>query len=159
MKVLGIDPGSNITGYGLIEKNPRGLTGKAFGEIRSPRGGTFSGRLLKIHTEMAELIESHEPDAIAMEEIFFGKNVQSLIKQGHARGVAILAAVQRGIPIYEYSPTQIKQAVVGYGQAGKGQVQSMVKIILGLSETPSLDASDALAIAICHSNFLKKAES
>jgi crossover junction endodeoxyribonuclease RuvC len=158
MKVLGIDPGSNITGYGLIENGPRGLTGKAFGEIRSPRGGTFSGRLLKIHREMSELIDSHEPDAVAMEEIFFGKNVQSLIKQGHARGVAILAAVQRGIPIFEYSPTQIKLAVVGYGLAGKGQVQSMVKLILGLSETPSLDASDALAIAICHSNFLKKTE-
>lgn len=159
MKVLGIDPGSNITGYGLIEKGPKGLTGKAFGEIRSPRGGTFSGRLLKIHREMTELIDSHEPDAVAMEEIFFGKNVQSLIKQGHARGVIILAAAQRGIPIFEYSPTRIKQAVVGYGHAGKDQVQSMVKIILGLSDIPSLDASDALAIAICHSNFLKKAES
>lgn len=158
MKVLGIDPGSNITGYGLIEKGPRGLTGKVYGEIRSPRGGTFSGRLLKIHREMAELIDAYGPDAVAMEEIFYGKNVQSLIKQGHARGVAILAAAQRGIPIFEYSPTQIKQAVVGYGQAEKKQVQSMVKIILNLSETPSLDASDALAIAICHSNFQKITE-
>jgi crossover junction endodeoxyribonuclease RuvC len=158
MKVLGIDPGSNITGYGVIEKGPKGLTGKAFGEIKALRGGTFSGRLLKIHREMVELIDNHEPDAVAMEEIFYGKNVQSLIKQGHARGVAILAAAQRGIPIFEYSPTQIKQAVVGYGQAEKSQVQSMVKIILGLSQTPSLDASDALAIAICHSNFLKTTE-
>jgi len=158
MKVLGIDPGSNITGYGLIERGPKGLIGTAFGEIRSPRGGTFSGRLLKIHTEIFELIDSLKPDAVAMEEIFYGKNVQSLIKQGHARGVAILAVAQRGIPIYEYSPTQIKQAVVGYGQASKDQVLSMVKIILGLSETPSLDASDALAIAICHSNFLKTTE-
>lgn len=158
MKVLGIDPGSNVTGYGLIENGPKGLTGKAYGEIKSPRGGTFSGRLLKIHQEMSELIDSHEPDAVAMEEIFYGKNVQSLIKQGHARGVAILAAAQRGIPIYEYSPTQIKQAVVGYGLAGKGQVQSMVKVILGLPKTPSPDAADALAIAICHSNFRKTAE-
>lgn len=158
MKVLGIDPGSNVTGYGLIEKNSTGLVGARYGEIRSPRTGAFSGRLLKIHSEMRELIAAARPDAIAMEEIFFGKNVQSLIKQGHARGVAILAAAQSGIPIYEYSPTEIKQAVVGYGHADKKQIQSMVKVILGITGTPSLDAADALAIAICHANYLKTTE-
>lgn len=158
MKVLGIDPGSNITGYGLIEKNGAGLVGAAYGEIRSPRTGTFSGRLLKIHSGMMKLISESSPDAIAIEEIFYGKNVQSLIRQGHARGVAILAAAQSGVPVYEYSPTEIKQAVAGFGHADKKQVQSMVRIILGISRMPSLDASDALAIAICHSNYMKTSE-
>jgi crossover junction endodeoxyribonuclease RuvC len=112
-----------------------------------------------LHSEIARLIASANPDAIAIEEIFCGKNVQSLIKQGHARGVAILASAQSGVPIFEYSPNEIKKAVVGYGHAEKGQIQSMVKVILGISGTLSLDASDALAIAICHSNFLKKESS
>src|SRR5512137_1465961 len=159
MKVLGIDPGSNITGYGIIEKSRSGLKWTAHGEIRAPRNGSLSARLLKLHSEIASLIASANPDAIAIEEIFCGKNVQSLIRQGHARGVAILASAQSGVPIFEYSPNEIKKAVVGYGHAEKGQIQSMVKVILGISGTLSLDASDALAIAICHSNFLKKESS
>ncbi len=156
MRVLGIDPGSNITGFGIIEKSRKGLVGIRYGEIKAGRNQALSSRLFKIYTQLSEIMITESPDAVALEEIFFGKNVQSLIKQGHARGIAILAAAQQGVPVYEYSPLEIKKAVVGYGFAEKGQVQKMVKLILGLTGDPPLDASDALAIAICHSNFLKE---
>ncbi len=119
MKVLGIDPGSNITGYGIIEKSRSGLKWTAHGEIRAPRNGSLSARLLKLHSEIARLIASTNPDAIAIEEIFCGKNVQSLIKQGHARGVAILASAQSGVPIFEYSPNEIKTGCRGVRSCGE----------------------------------------
>ncbi|MEW6332710.1 MAG: crossover junction endodeoxyribonuclease RuvC, partial [Thermodesulfobacteriota bacterium] len=102
-----------------------------------------------------EAIRESAPQALAIEEIFYGKNVKSLIRQGHVRGVAILAGRHMGVPVYEYSPLEIKKAVVGYGRAEKSQVQTMVKAILGLPELPPPDAADALAVAICHGNFLK----
>ncbi len=102
-----------------------------------------------------EVVKKSNPDRVALEDIFYGKNVKSLIKQGHARGVILLAASHSGLPVYEYSPLEIKQAVVGYGRAEKSQVQQMVKVILGMPVVPTADAADALAVAICHSNFGK----
>lgn len=155
MIVLGIDPGTKVTGYGIVEKNRRGLAHVTHGEIKIRKGELLSQGLKKIYNSLMEIIREFDPDTIAIEDIFYGKNVKSLIKQGQARGVAILTASHNDIPIYEYSPLEIKKAVVGYGRAEKTQVQHMVKAILKLEELPPEDASDALAIAICHSNFLK----
>ena len=155
MRILGIDPGTNVTGYGLIEKNKSSLTGIVYGEIRNKRNDPLSRRLDIVFTELLKMMEEMRPAVIALEDIFYGKNVSSLIKQGHVRGVIVLAATRAGIPVYEYSPLEVKKAVVGYGMAEKGQVQQMVKAILRLSELPPPDAADALAMAICHGNFLK----
>jgi crossover junction endodeoxyribonuclease RuvC len=154
-RVLGIDPGSQVTGYGVIEKARSGLCHVVYGEIKPGRGATLSLCLQTIYDGLREAIRQSAPAALAIEDIFFGKNVKSLIKQGHVRGVAILAGKHMGIPVYEYSPLEIKKAVVGYGRAEKSQVQMMVRAILNLSELPPPDAADALAVAICHSNFLK----
>jgi crossover junction endodeoxyribonuclease RuvC len=152
---LGIDPGSHVTGYGAVEKVRSGLHWIAQGEIRTGRGALLSSCLKTIYDGLREVIRQAEPDAVAIEDIFFGKNVRSLIRQGHVRGVAILAGIHGGIPVYEYSPLEIKKAVVGYGRAEKGQVQTMVRAILNLSELPPADAADALAVAICHIHFFK----
>jgi crossover junction endodeoxyribonuclease RuvC len=154
-RVLGIDPGSQVTGYGVIEKVRSGLCHIVYGEIKPGRGAALSLCLQTIYDGLREAIRQSAPDALAIEEIFYGKNVKSLIKQGHVRGVAILAGKHSGIPVYEYSPLEIKKAVVGYGRAEKNQVQTMVRAILNLPELPPPDAADALAVAICHSNFLK----
>jgi crossover junction endodeoxyribonuclease RuvC len=154
-RVLGIDPGSQVTGYGVIEKVRSGLCHIVYGEIKPGRGAALSQCLQTIYDGLREAIRQSAPDALAIEEIFYGKNVKSLIKQGHVRGVAILAGKHSGIPVYEYSPLEIKKAVVGYGRAEKNQVQTMVRAILNLPELPPPDAADALAVAICHSNFLK----
>jgi len=153
--ILGIDPGTKITGYGIIEKSNTTLSNITYGEIKIGRGDSLAACLKTIHDRLTAIIAEWKPDAVAIEDIFYGKNVQSLIKQGQARGVAILTAPQSNIPIYEYTPLEIKKAVVGYGRAEKSQVQFMVKAILKLPELPPADASDALAAAICHSNFLK----
>jgi crossover junction endodeoxyribonuclease RuvC len=155
MRILGIDPGANITGYGLIEKNRAGYASIDFGEIRIKRDQKLSGRLDVIYSRLTELFREAEPEVVSLEDIFYGKNVKSLITQGHVRGVIIVAAAHSGIPVFEYTPLEVKKAVVGYGRAEKNQVQQMVKAILRLSELPPPDASDALAIAICHANFLK----
>jgi len=156
MKILGIDPGTKTTGYGVVEKGERGILNVAYGEIRMKRGEPLSVSLEKIYNQLLEVIKEYAPGAIALEDIFYGKNVKSLIKLGEARGVIILAASHSNIPLYEYTPLEVKKAVVGYGRAEKVQVQHMVRVILSLQETPPLDASDALAIAICHSNFSKE---
>jgi crossover junction endodeoxyribonuclease RuvC len=153
--VLGIDPGSQTTGYGIVEKKRQGITHISHGEIKANKKGPFSKNLKNIYDNLNEIISQSSPDAIALEDIFYGKNVKSLIKLGHVRGVAILAASQSNIPIFEYTPLEVKKAVVGYGRAEKNQVQKMVKAILKLNELPPADASDALAVAICHINFLK----
>jgi crossover junction endodeoxyribonuclease RuvC len=150
-RVLGIDPGSNVTGYGMVQKLRSGLDWIAHGEIRpGRRGRPLSSCLQIIYDGLLEVIRKLAPDALAIENIFYGKNVKSLITQGHVRGVAILAGKQEGIPVYEYSPLEIKKAVVGYGRAEKNQVQTMVRAILNLPELPPPDAADALAVAICH---------
>lgn len=155
MKVLGIDPGSRITGYGLVEKQRNGLIALQQGEIRLAGNSLLSSFMFTLYNQLLVLIDDIEPDAMAIEDIFYGKNVKSLIRQAHVRGVAILAGSMRQVPVFEYSPLEIKQAVVGYGRAEKSQVQKMVTAILHLAKIPPTDAADALAVAICHINFLK----
>lgn len=155
MVILGIDPGTRITGYGVIKKSKSGLGIITYGEIKIGKGEFLSRCLKTIYTGLIEVVEGYKPDVISLEDIFYGKNVKSLIKQGHVRGAIILAAAHSNIPVYEYTPLEVKKAVVGYGRAEKRQVQYMVKSIFGLPDLPPTDASDALAIAICHSNFLK----
>ena len=153
MKIFGIDPGSDRTGYGCVETDGSRHRIVTCGAIRASGGASFSDKLLAIHTELAALLRDHRPDAVAIENLFHSANVRSALKLGHARGVAMLAAAEAGLPIAEYTPAEIKRAVVGYGRAEKAQVQQMVKLILGLATAPTPhDAADALAVAICHAH-------
>jgi crossover junction endodeoxyribonuclease RuvC len=154
MRIFGIDPGSDCTGYGCVDTDGSRHRIVACGAIRaSSSARSFSDKLLAIHTQLAALLRSHRPDAVAIENLFHSTNVRSALKLGHARGVAMLAAAEAGLPIAEYTPAEIKRAVVGYGRAEKPQVQQMVKLILGLAAAPSPhDAADALAVAICHAH-------
>ncbi|HEX7136720.1 MAG TPA: crossover junction endodeoxyribonuclease RuvC [Vicinamibacterales bacterium] len=153
MKIFGIDPGSDRTGYGCVETDGSRHRIVTCGAIRASSAASFADKLLAIHTELAALLRSHRPDAVAIENLFHSANVRSALKLGHARGVAMLAAAEAGLPIAEYSPAEIKRAVVGYGRAEKSQVQQMVKLILGLATAPTPhDAADALAVAICHAH-------
>ena len=156
MLILGIDPGSHITGYGVIDKKGNYLRHILHGEIRLKKESLLSNVLSSIYQQLSAVIADNSPQAIALENIFYGKNVRSLIKQAHVRGVMIFAGVRSGIPVFEYSPLEVKKAVVGYGRAEKRQVQIMVKAILKLPALPPTDAADALAVAICHANFLKE---
>ena len=151
VKIFGIDPGSDRTGYGCVESQGSRHRLIASGAIRTPAGATFPEKLLVIHTGLAALIAECRPDCVAVENLFYSTNARSALKLGHARGVAVLAAVEAGLPVVEYTPAEIKRAVVGYGRAEKQQVQQMVKLLLGLSAPPTPhDAADALAVAICH---------
>lgn len=156
MKILGIDPGFHVTGYGLIEKVKGKPVHILHGEIKLPKNEILSDCLLRIHRKLIEIIQENQPQALAVEDIFYGKNIKSLIKQAQVRGVTILAGSEAGVPVFEYSPLEVKSAVVGYGRAEKLQVQKMVQAILSLSEMPPADASDALAVAICHMNSQKE---
>ncbi|MCF6157389.1 MAG: crossover junction endodeoxyribonuclease RuvC [wastewater metagenome] len=156
MKILGIDPGTRVTGYGLIEKTGTKISIIDYGSIRADRDKDFSRRLMVIHEKIMEIIFRYKPDQMAIEEVFYGKNIKTAIRIGEGRGVIFLCAALANIPITEYAATVIKKAIVGNGSAHKDQVQEMVKIILNMSNTPeSTDASDALAIAICHSHSMK----
>lgn len=155
MKVLGIDPGSRVTGYGVVEKQKNSLIALLQGDVRQAANTSLSSFMITLYNQLLAVIDDMSPDAMAIEDIFYGKNVKSLIKQAHVRGVAILAGSMRHIPVFEYSPLEVKQAVVGYGRAEKIQVQKMVTTILRLPELPPADTADALAVAICHINFLK----
>jgi crossover junction endodeoxyribonuclease RuvC len=151
VKIFGIDPGSVRTGYGCIESTGSRHRLIACGTLAAPARATFPEKLLVIHAGLAALLERHRPECVAVENIFYAKNVRSALKLGHARGVALLAASEAKIPVVEYSPAEIKRAVVGYGRAEKRQVQEMMKLLLGLDTVPSPhDVADALAIAICH---------
>ena len=151
MKVFGIDPGSARTGYGCVQSDGSRHRLIVCGAITIPASHSFPEKLRIIHVELGVLIARHRPDVVAIENLFHAVNARSALKLGHARGVAMLAAVEAGVPIVEYTPAEVKQSVVGYGRAEKGQVQSMVQLLLGLSEPPApFDASDALAIAVCH---------
>ena len=151
MRVFGIDPGSERTGYGCVESDGSRHRIVTCGAISPPALATFPEKLLVIHRRLSDLIGECRPDCVAIENLFFATNVRSALKLGHARGVAMLAAVEAGVTVAEYTPAEIKRAVVGYGRAGKHQVQQMVKLILGLAALPSPhDAADALAVAICH---------
>jgi len=148
--VLGVDPGTAITGFGLV-RDDGDLSLVACGVITTPAGTPLAERLLAIHRELAALIEQHEPEAVAVEELFFSKNVRTAMSVGQARGVVLLAAAQAGLPVFHYKPTEVKQAVSGYGGADKAQVQEMVRLLLGLDAVPQPDdAADAVAVAVCH---------
>ncbi len=151
MKTFGIDPGSERTGFGCIDSSGSRHRLVASGVLTAPPRATFPEKLTVIHTGLAALLARHRPDCVVVENIFYARNVRSALKLGHARGVAILAAAEAGIPVAEYAPAEIKRAVVGYGRAEKVQVQQMIKLLLGLDTLPTPhDAADALAIAICH---------
>jgi len=151
VRIFGIDPGSERTGYGCVETDGSRHTLVVCGAIRTPAPASFPDKLLAIHTRLASLLAECRPDVVAIESLFHAVNVRSALKLGHARGVAMLAAVEARVPVFEYAPAEIKRAVVGYGRAEKPQVQQMIKLMLGLAEAPSpFDASDALAVAICH---------
>ncbi len=153
MRILGIDPGSETTGYGLIESDGSRHASVIFGAIRTSARQAFHERLLQIYSRLMEVFSCEEIHAVAIEGVFHAANVQSALKLGHARGIALLAAAQQGLPVFEYSPLEIKSAIVGYGRAEKSQVQMMVRHLLGLPATPTPDdAADALAVAICHSH-------
>jgi crossover junction endodeoxyribonuclease RuvC len=151
VKIFGIDPGSERTGYGCIETDGSRHRLLACGAISASAQSPFPEKLRVIHTRLAALLAECRPDAVAIENLFYSTNVRSALKLGHARGVAMLAAVEAGVVVVEYTPAEIKRAVVGYGRAEKQQVQHMIKLLLGLSAAPTPhDAADALAVAICH---------
>lgn len=151
MRILGIDPGSRITGYGLIESDGRISRHIASDCIRLPVG-ELPERLGRIFQEVGEVIARYQPDLLAVEQVFVARNPASALKLGQARGVAICAGVIAGLPIREYSPREVKLAVVGTGAADKMQVQHMIRILLGMDAKPQTDAADALAIALCHAH-------
>ena len=150
--ILGIDPGSRVTGYGVVREHQRRLHYVDSGCIRSAEG-TLPERLLQIFNGICVLMEKYLPQEVAIEQVFMHKNASSALKLGHARGVAMVACASHRVPVDEYSAREVKQTVVGYGAADKTQVQHMVVQLLMLSATPQADAADALAIAICHSHM------
>ena len=151
MRILGIDPGYGITGFGLIEARRGQYQLLNCGAITTPPNTEFSWRLEVIYNDMTELLRTCQPEAVAIEELFFGHNVTTGINVAQSRGVILLAVRQAGVPVFEYKPMQVKQAVVGYGNATKHQVQDMTKRLLRLSAVPKPDdAADAVAIALCH---------
>lgn len=156
MRVLGIDPGIAITGYGLIEDRGGDLEALAYGDIRTPAGDPLPVRLRELYEALRSLIQRYRPDVAAIERVFFGRNVTTAFAVGQARGVALLALAQAEIPVYEYTPANVKQALVGYGHAPKAQIQAMIRMLLRLPQIPRPDdVSDALAVAICHLNHAR----
>ncbi len=152
MRALGIDPGTKVVGYGIVESAGNRLKHIDNGGIFADKEKLMPERLLKIYDGICAVIEEFSPEVMSIEDVFYSRNVKTTIKLGQARGVAILAGIKKGLKIYEYSPTEIKSAVVGYGRAEKIQVQTMIKTLLALPENPQADAADALAAAICHLN-------
>ena len=151
MRIFGIDPGSERTGYGCVESDGRRHRLVTCGAITAPPGSDLPQRLSRIYRELSALLRAAQPECVAIENLFHAANARSALRLGHARGVAMLAAVEAGCEVVEYTPAEVKRAVVGYGRAEKPQVQMMVKLLLGLPAAPSPhDAADALAIAICH---------
>lgn len=159
MKILGLDPGLAILGYGIIEVEGNSYRALDYGIIETDSIEEDPIRLLQIFKSLSRLIEMYSPDEVAIEELFFNKNIKTAIQVAQARGVEILTCMEKGIEVYEYTPLQIKQAVVGYGRAEKRQVQEMVKMLLNLKEIPKPDdAADGLAIAITHAHSRKHKE-
>lgn len=153
MRVLGLDPGYAIVGYGVVEYNSNAFTPISFGVITTKAGQPFEARLLAIDAELGDILDAAKPEAVAVEKLFFTSNQKTAIDVAQARGVIVLAAAKRGIPIFEYTPLQVKQSVVGYGRAEKQQVMEMTRIMLSLRAVPKPDdAADALAVAICHAH-------
>jgi crossover junction endodeoxyribonuclease RuvC len=149
MRILGIDPGSRLTGFGIIDIEGDRVRPVHFGVIKAGTG-EFTGRLGIIFSGIRDLVSEYRPDEAAVETVFVSHNASSAIKLGQARGAAVCAVIDSDIPVAEYSPRSVKQAIVGRGAADKVQVQHMVRVLLGLSESPQEDAADALAVALCH---------
>lgn len=156
-RILGIDPGSRITGYGVVEITPRGVRYVASGCIRI-QAEEFPARLKQIFDGVTQIIELYQPGQMAIEQVFMHKNADSALKLGQARGAAICATLNRDLPVFEYAARQVKQALVGKGNAEKQQVQHMVKILLGIQGDMQIDASDALAIGLCHHHYQQTAQ-
>jgi len=154
MLALGIDPGTATTGYGFVRIHPDGsLLAVNYGVITTPKEATAPERLVMLYEQLTALLKEHHPDTAAVEKLFFQRNVTTAISVGQARGVTLLALAQAGLDVFEYTPNEIKQAVAGYGSAGKRQVQEMVRVLLTLDDIPRPDdAADALAVAITHLN-------
>jgi crossover junction endodeoxyribonuclease RuvC len=156
MVILGIDPGTAITGYGVVSHEGNHLKRIAYGVVRTGPETPMTLRLRHVYEEIGAIIAKFSPEVVAVEELFFNKNVRTALAVGQARGVILLAAENAGLEVVEYTPLQVKQAVVGYGRAEKMQVQEMVRMLLCLTEIPKPDdAADALAIAICHAHSRK----
>lgn len=157
MRILGIDPGYAIMGYGVLDYNGNRFKTVAYGSIETDAGVPMPERLKLLYDGLSDVIKLYKPDEASIEELFFNRNVTTAIAVGEARGIALLACVEGGLSIYEYTPMQIKQALVGYGKAEKKQVQTMVKMILNLDEVPKPDdTADAVAAAICHAHSRNK---
>jgi crossover junction endodeoxyribonuclease RuvC len=154
VRVLGVDPGSRCTGFGVVERRGTELRRVESGVIR-PRGTTLAARLASIYQELLAVIERQRPDGAALESVFSARNPRSALVLGQARGVALAACGRACVPTAEYAPAQVKSAVAGYGRADKAQVQRMVRLLLALPELPQSDAADAIAIAICHAQGLR----
>ena len=150
MIVLGIDPGTARTGYGIVAREGGALRMLDYGCLETIADRSLGARLLLIHEALVDLIETHRPEAMGVERLFFNRNVQTAFAVGQARGVVLLAAAQHSVPVYEYGPHEVKLAVTGYGRASKEQVQRMVQLVLSMAELPRPDdAADALAVAVC----------
>ena len=159
MVIMGIDPGFAITGFGIVKYEGNKFSVVDYGAITTESTMKLPLRLLILNNRLEELIQKHKPDAISVEELFFNKNIKTALTVGHGRGVAILAAAKSGVEVFEYTPLQVKQAVVGFGRAEKAQVQQMIKVILKLTSIPKPDdVADALAIAVCHAHSYKMTE-
>ena len=161
MLVLGVDPGTAITGYGLVSHEPDSdqLKAAAYGVIVTPSDWAMPQRLQKIYQDLTNLVREHHPTEAAVEQLFFSRNVKTALAVGQARGVVLLALADGGLAVHEYTPLQVKQSVVGYGRAEKAQVQELVRLLLGLEAVPQPDdAADALAIAICHLHSARMAQ-
>ncbi len=150
MRIIGIDPGSQVTGYGIVEQVDSRLCHVASGRVVSPARMIFHDRLKRIYLELKKVIKIHSPEVMAVEDLFIAHNIKSALKLGHARGAAILAGLNADLAVAEYSPLEVKKALVGYGRAQKTQVQEMVRVLLTLGELPESNTADALAVAICH---------
>ncbi|HOM01971.1 MAG TPA: crossover junction endodeoxyribonuclease RuvC [Acetivibrio sp.] len=156
MIIMGIDPGFAITGYGIVKYEGNRFTSVDYGAITTESSMELPKRLLILYNGLMEIIEKYKPEAISIEELFFNKNIKTALAVGHGRGVAVLAAAQSGIDVFEYTPIQVKQSIVGYGRAEKAQVQQMVKAILNLPAIPKPDdVADALAVAVCHAHSFR----
>jgi crossover junction endodeoxyribonuclease RuvC len=157
MRIVGIDPGSERTGYAIIDSDGSRHRALRYGVIAAGRRVPFHKRLEKIYSELTSILRRSRAEVMAIEEVFYALNVQSALKLGHARGIALLVAARLDIPVAEYSPLEIKNSIVGYGRAGKHQVLAMVRVLLGLPSGPlAADAADALAVAICHSHHMAR---
>lgn len=159
MIIMGVDPGTAITGYGIVEYQGNRFRPVDYGCIRTSANMTLARRLQQLYDSISEIICEYTPEAYAVEQLFFNKNTRTALAVGHARGVLVLAAAHQGIPVFEYTPLQVKQAVAGYGRAQKVQVQQMVQTFLNLKAVPKPDdVADALAVSICHAHSYKMAE-